>query len=715
MRRLLGLVAVVVVLGACARTADAPPTSEASAEDAPVRSPTTTAPPPPALERLAVSAVAFGGPGDQRLAAIATGNTAVVAVGSDDGGPGVWWSPEGVSWERVPLSPNQFPAGSEVLDVAAAPEGFYAVGTVAGQPGAWVSPDGLAWRRAVVPGSGAVEQVVLAELGLVGLGREASGAPAAWSSFDGFTWERAAFPAPGRAVGAAAGGPGVVALLEGPALWSTADGLSWDVEPTAGVDLLPAGGPAVPGALLAAGSTLLAAGAVDDPDGTDAAIWASVGGAFERVPHNEATFGGDGAQRVRALVQDGNRVIAVGTETLDSGDVDAVLWTSGAQGWQRAAEGEGLTGPGDQVAADVTTVGEAVVAVGWERTDGGVDAVAWQLTTREVEEVPPLEGPVPAWQRVTGQSELGGEGEQALAAVAGGGPGVVAVGRDGSSGAVWASPDGAEWSRTATVGPGSLLGVVAGPPGLVAVGTDGTGAAAWLSTDAGVESWNGASLGSGVARGVAADDEVVVAVGEDGGSAVAWTSLDGRTWERFVLGPGAASAVVSGAGGFVAVGGGTAWMSPDGRTWVPVALGSDGVAAGVGSVPEGPVFAAGLLGDDATAWLAGAGTWAPADPAGFVAPATQQALAAAGGEGLFLAVGRTDLGGGDDAATWASEDGRAWTRAPHDEDLFGGDLAQRMAGVVIVDGTAVAVGVSGTDAAVWFAPQAAAGGAASNL
>jgi hypothetical protein len=38
-----------------------------------------------------------------------------------------------------------------------------------------------------------------------------------------------------------------------------------------------------------------------------------------------------------------------------------------------------------------------------------------------------------------------------------------------------------------------------------------------------------------------------------------------------------------------------------------------------------------------------------------------------------------------------------------------------MAGVVIVEGTAVAVGSSGDDAAVWIAPQVAAGGAASNL
>jgi hypothetical protein len=711
------MAASAALLAACARSADVPPPSEASAEDAPVHSPTTTAPPPPALERIGVDAFTFGGPGDQRLLAVATGNTSVVAVGDDGGRPAIWRSPEGITWERVDLSSVQFPAGARVLDVAAAPEGFYAVGTAAGGPAAWESPDGLVWRRSDVPGTGVVEQVVHSELGLTALGHDGSGAVAAWFSFDGSTWEGADLePHPGRVVGAVAGGPGVLALLDrddtGPELWGTDDGMAWAVEPPTGPGVLPAGGTPVPGALLAAGSTIVAAGAVDDPDGTDAAILSSVGGPFERVSHSETTFGGDGAQRVRALTQDGSQLVAVGTDTLDTGDIDAVLWTSGAQGWQRAPGGEGLVGPGDQVATDVTTAGEDVVAVGWERTAAGIDAVAWALTTQAAEEVAPVDGPVPAWQRAPAQDDLGSDGVQSMAAVAAGGPGVVAVGSDADEGAVWGSSDAAEWTRLATVGPGALLGVAAGPPGLVAVGTDGSGAAAWASPDA--ETWVGASLGSGVARSVAASAELVVAVGDDAGSAVAWSSGDGRTWERVVLGPGAAAAVVFGDGGFVAVGGGTAWSSPDGRTWAPTALGA-GSAAGVGVVPGGPLFATGSLGDDATAWLLAGAAWSPSDPPGLAAPATQQALGAAGGEGLLLAVGRTDLGGGDDAATWASEDGLSWTRAPHDEDLFGGDLAQRMAGVVIVDGTAVAVGSSGDDAAVWFAPQAAAGGAASNL
>jgi len=74
------------------------------------------------------------------------------------------------------------------------------------------------------------------------------------------------------------------------------------------------------------------------------------------------------------------------------------------------------------------------------------------------------------------------------------GPGLVAVGYDGPGGdqdaAVWTSPDGTTWTRTphnettfGGTGNPWMFGVTAGGPGLVAVGLDGSGgdldAAVW--------------------------------------------------------------------------------------------------------------------------------------------------------------------------------------------------------------------------------------------
>lgn len=78
-----------------------------------------------------------------------------------------------------------------------------------------------------------------------------------------------------------------------------------------------------------------------------------------------------------------------------------------------------------------------------------------------------------------------------------GGPGLVAVGSDGSGddfdAAVWTSVDGVTWSRVppdesvfGRAGIQMMVSVTAGGPGLVAVGSDGSGdedAAVWTSVD----------------------------------------------------------------------------------------------------------------------------------------------------------------------------------------------------------------------------------------
>ena len=92
------------------------------------------------------------------------------------------------------------------------------------------------------------------------------------------------------------------------------------------------------------------------------------------------------------------------------------------------------------------------------------------------------------------QVHLGGEIEQWMVSVTVGGPGLVAVGWDGPSEAVWTSPDGISWSRVpdddavfSGAGNQEMSGVTVGAPGLVAVGSDQSGGdadvAVWTSPD----------------------------------------------------------------------------------------------------------------------------------------------------------------------------------------------------------------------------------------
>lgn len=753
--------AVLLVLPACTDDGPPPPAVN-SAADAPVRSPTTTAPPPPALQRLDVSASVFGGPGDQRLTAVATAIGTVVAVGSDEGQAAVWRSTDGRGWDPVPLVASQFPPGSRLAEVMPGGAGYVAVGAVDDAPAAWLSPDGAAWRRAEVEGTdpgapppvpaavagGPLSAVVRTDAGLVAFGvRPDGGGTAVWRSVDGAVWRVVGGDpevSDATVVAAAEAGGDVLALTGGPravaGLWTSPDARSWSSAGRAGATLLPTEGRPRPRAMLAAGTTLVAGGSADEPDGVDAALWTSTAGteAWERVPHDEAVFGGDGIQAVTALVQDGGRLVAVGTDTRPGGGVDALLWVSQGDGWERVVEGDELAGAGDQHAADVTSTGRSVVAVGWETKGTGsaeapfdTDAVAWVLGTTSEPPPAPVAGPVIPWRRVAGQDDLGGDGEQALRGVAMGPAGLVGVGTtsgDGVDAAVWRSVDGVIWARSALLGGAGdqyLLDVVAAPPGYVAVGSDGASAAVWLSADG--ETWSRAAGGLPVFEGGAARAVTVgpagrlVAVGDDGaGAASAWVSDGGEVWQRAPIGPGTVDAVATGPSGLVAFGateaGAVAWSSPDGLAWKEAGVGAGRVRGAVaGGANLSAVGSAAGDGLDGAAWTGAGADWEQSDADQLGGPDDQELTAVTVEEDLFVAVGWTGFGGGDDAACWASRDGVAWTRTPHDEEALGGDLDQRMEAVLMIEGTAVAVGRTGTDAAVWIAPDAVAGGSASTL
>jgi len=299
-----------------------------------------------------------------------------------------------------------------------------------------------------------------------------------------------------------------------------------------------------------------------------------------------------------------------------------------------------------------------------------------------------------------------------MLSVTAGGPGLVAVGRDGAAGelgaaAVWTSDNGLTWTRVPHDevifgGPGGqeMESVVAARPGLVAVGrTEDASqvgrAAVWTSADGSV--WNLVYTSGDASRGAGAEAMHAVASGASGLVAAGraytgadwdgavWTSEDGLTWTRVPHdeavfgGPGFQwmSSVAAGGPGFVIVGwDGTTdesvaavWTSEDGLTW--------------SRVPHDET----VLGGPGRQWMTSV---------------------TAGGPGL-VAVGFSDDGPDGSrtrAAVWTSPDGLAWSRLSHDEAVFGGTKGQTMNSVIVGGPGLVAVGSADNldRAAVWLSP-----------
>jgi hypothetical protein len=239
--------------------------------------------------------------------------------------------------------------------------------------------------------------------------------------------------------------------------------------------------------------------------------------------------------------------------------------------------------------------------------------------------------------------------------------------------------DGGTWRRVApdeaVFGVGReepMADVTTGGPGLVAVGYDSQreAAAVWISEDG--DTWERVShddevLGGERAqlmRAVTTGGPGLVAVGTDGDAAV-WTSEDGRSWQRVDRGQESLGgedrqdmhAVVEAGPGLVAVGrdrglgAAAVWVSADGLAWERVEHDED------------------VFGGDG--------------------PQVMTSVAA-GGPGV-VAVG-DDRGTDGDAAVWVSEDGLAWERIEHDEEVFGGGGAQFMTSVTNHGDALVAVG-----------------------
>jgi hypothetical protein len=230
------------------------------------------------------------------------------------------------------------------------------------------------------------------------------------------------------------------------------------------------------------GPGLVAVGREGSGGDADAAVWTSPDGiAWSRVPHDEAVFGGEGdegdsgGQEMSGVTVGGPGLVAVGwggTGRAEHASYrDAAVWTSpDGITWSRVPQDEAVFGgERNQQMTSVAIGGPGLVAVGREGLRGETNAAVWTSSDGIT------------WSRVPhDEAVFGGEGWQAMTSVTAGGPGLVAVGSDqGFDGAVWTSPDGVTWSRVphdeavfGGEGNQEMSGVTAGGPGLVAVGWD---------------------------------------------------------------------------------------------------------------------------------------------------------------------------------------------------------------------------------------------------
>lgn len=217
-----------------------------------------------------------------------------------------------------------------------------------------------------------------------------------------------------------------------------------------------------------------------------AAVWTSPDGAdWARVAHDEQILGGDGRQGMYGIVTVDAGLVAVGTDGLAAAvwsSPDGTAWSRVTPGSLDLTEGSGLG------MLAVTAAGPGLVAVGsdllrdagavWTSTDGQ----DWARVPHDDETF--ARRPEVALALAGAPSPVSDSGSVQLSAVVAGGPGVVAVGEDGESAAVWTSEDGMVWSRVAhdeevfgAAGGQWMAGVSVGGPGLVGVGTGGNDAA----------------------------------------------------------------------------------------------------------------------------------------------------------------------------------------------------------------------------------------------
>lgn len=432
--------------------------------------------------------------------------------------------------------------------------------------------------------------------------------------------------------------------------------------------------------------------------GMSAAVWVSTDGrSWSRVPDDPDVFSdGVGAQ----VAAGGAGLVAVG------GSGPTVLTSPDGISWTRLDLVE--AGFGNAASLGAVTMGESQFVVGGRKCAPACSVAFW------------ISGDGAAWQEATVDEALEGTNVRQIVPD---GSGFVAVGSasgpESSVGAVWVSDDGSRWTRVGAsddVFAAALIETVAAAgEGFLAFGSDSSlgedgHPVVWTSPD-GV-TWSRVLLDPDVFQNanvsrVVASGEGFVAVGMDRNGGALWLSPDGLDWERVAIEDGDRGfieAVVADGPGLVAVG--QQWITPDsyvGAVWVlppeasapaettPLppgpsatesgwarvaidpALATDGrfydiapagsglVALGVRGEPDGSRSRLVFTSVDGLAWEIAAVFEAQTIPISIVA------------EGPSLVIGgRQDFDdGGSDAVFWYSTDGSAWTRVPHDPEVFG--------------------------------------------
>ena len=170
----------------------------------------------------------------------------------------VWWSPNLTSWTRA-HDVNDATGSSQVLAVAADPNGFVSVGSHDGQPAVWMTDNGRSWETIVLPAPDGATTAVLQQVAIngdnvvalgqatTGTGASAATVPFAELSADGGQdWQQVPFSSPGpdtvfTALTADSAGFTAAGLFGPPgqqdvALWTSANGTSWKPSQSGGLN-----------------------------------------------------------------------------------------------------------------------------------------------------------------------------------------------------------------------------------------------------------------------------------------------------------------------------------------------------------------------------------------------------------------------------------------------------------------------------------------------
>lgn len=560
------------------------------------------------------------GEGDVAMKAVAAGSGRLVAVGLDSTSghdrPAAWSSTDGLTWQRVRLSPAlEVSRESRLVKVSGGPLGFFATGSATGDgtpvPVLWRSSDGHSWAQVAtsqLAGKGLrmAAAVTQGPAGIVVVGHTGGGiaqSGATWFSPDGITWE-ASTSDPLKGNGArhlsdvSWTGTAYVAVgyelmtATRPFAWRSTDGRNWEQYPLLPTTTAPTTKWTTEPMVVPYGNGEALALV---HEGQAPAMWASSGATWSAVQLPDDLKSRLGPLTAAGLASRGTQVLVAATHRGGPG-----LWLRDSAKWQRVLAGpDAVPDPLRKFAGQARAMARgngAYVAVGSEsapafaigpRTDG----VVWVSSDGA------------SWRRLPENADFRDSG---LAQVVFFKDRFIAAGVRSGSVAIWSSADGHAWSQIssspALTLPGrlSVTSLLEAGPGLLLIGatvadspTIGSDLVVLSSVDGRdwVRSAPDAALGGAgeqIAMGACVTPEEVIVVGAEtkGGMrhAVSWRSQDGGRWTKVDVQPLGSASFAGGCiwtGKGVLAGGGdtpggqaraTFWSSAHGEAWTAAPL-----------------------------------------------------------------------------------------------------------------------------------------------